>query len=165
MEKMNINDIFPMAPSSIYATIKALVKKGYISGRRVQESNFPAKTIYQATPAGQAALKEAVAGHLEAVENYYTEFDVSLSLICHLSRAEALAALARHGQEVHRQLRDRRDRYEELKRQGVIPYTGLIRRLHNILKLEADLSLMAELRENIEKDEAWNHFPAVDVEI
>ena len=60
LEKMNVNDIFPMSESSIYATIRALIKKAYITGNKVANGNFPAKTIYNATKTGEAALQEAV---------------------------------------------------------------------------------------------------------
>ena len=165
MERMNLSQVFPMASSSIYATIKSLVKKGLISGRKVSSGNFPAKTVYSVTAAGEESLKGAVRENLENLRISYNGFDVSLSLICHLPREEALACLEKRAVEAEKQLSDLRSRYQELRKEGALPYTGLIRRRYGILKLEAELKIVKEMIRNIKKDRSWDHFPALDLEI
>ena len=165
LEKMNVNDVFPMSDSSIYATIRALVKKGYIAGNKVANGNFPAKTIYNATKEGEAALQEAVERSLSTVQNNYSEFDVALSLICHLPKDEAIAALRRHRATTLAEIEKRAQRLEHHTKTKAIPYTGLIRRKHNILKFQAELKIIDQMIANMEKDRDWDHFPAFDVKI
>ena len=49
---LNVDRWFPIGSSSIYAAIKALVKKDYVAGEKIKSCNMPEKTIYSITAKG-----------------------------------------------------------------------------------------------------------------
>ena len=69
---MNIKYWFNIGTSTVYATIKTLEKKQYITGKVQKDGNMPDKTIYSITEQGTAVLldtlrkqyKEAGADHV-----------------------------------------------------------------------------------------------------
>jgi DNA-binding PadR family transcriptional regulator len=160
--RMQIDKWFPIGSSSIYATIKALVKKGYVAGTKVKEGNMPAKTIYAITPQGQEALQHTLTIYLRERQQIVSEFDLAMMFICHLNKEAALEALEHHRNCVTQDIEVREHVYTRAKDNGTIPYTGLIEIKHSIYKREAELRTINDLIEEVKKDTAWNHLPVSD---
>jgi DNA-binding PadR family transcriptional regulator len=162
-ERMQIDKWFPIGSSSIYATIKALVKKGYISGTKVKEGNMPEKTIYAITPQGQEALQHSLAIYLREREQIVSVFDLAMMLICHVKKETALEALAQHQSHIEQEIAVREQVYTRAKNNGTIPYTGLIGIKYSIYKREAELRTINDLIEEVKKDTEWNRLPVSDL--
>lgn len=60
LQWMNIKHWYNIANSTVYATIKSVEKKGYISGTVEKEGNMPDKTIYTLTEKGKEELLETL---------------------------------------------------------------------------------------------------------
>jgi DNA-binding PadR family transcriptional regulator len=152
---------FPMATSSIYATIKALVKQVYIEGTKARSGNMPEKTIYAITPQGQKALQESLLTALREREQFLSEFELALLFLCHLPREQALDALQTHKNSVERELAARAQMSTRLEEN--VPALGLISIRHSIYKREAELKTLTELIQHIETTPAWHHFLVSDL--
>jgi DNA-binding PadR family transcriptional regulator len=161
--RMQIDKWFPIGSSSIYATIKALLKKGYISGTTVKEGNMPEKTIYAITPQGEEALQQTLTAYLREREQILSEFDLAMMLICHVEKETALEALEQHRGRVEQEIAVREQVYTRAKDNGTIPYTGLIEIQHSIYKREAELRTINDLVEEVKKDTEWNRLPVLDL--
>jgi len=162
-EKLDMKKMFPIAPSSIYATINTLVKNNYIAGKKTREGNMPEKTIYSITKKGEKTLKKTLASYLADTEKVFSEFDISITLVCFLNKESALESLRSHRLAVEEEIAERRRQYKTYKNNG-IPYPGLIRRKHNIYKREAELKTVKELIKKIENDPKWHHYPVLELE-
>jgi len=162
-EKLDMKKMFPIAPSSIYATINTLVKNNYIAGKKTREGNMPEKTIYSITKKGEKTLKKTLASYLADTEKVFSEFDISITLVCFLNKESALESLRSHRLAVEEEIAERRRQYKTYKNNG-IPYPGLIRRNHNIYKREAELKTVKELIKKIENDPKWHHYPVLELE-
>lgn len=60
LQWMNIKYWYNIADSTVYATIKSIEKKGYISGTVEKEGNMPDKTIYTLTEKGRDELRKTL---------------------------------------------------------------------------------------------------------
>jgi len=158
MVKLDMEKILPMSSSTIYATINGLVKKKYIKGKKTKDGKMPEKTIYSITKAGDEAFKTSLKNYLTEPEKILSEFDMSISLICHLDKAIALESLKNHRVEIEAEISERKKMVRALKKNCAVPYTGLTRRMHYIYKREAELKTINNLIIEIEKDNEWNYF-------
>jgi DNA-binding PadR family transcriptional regulator len=163
-EKLDMKSMFPMAASSIYATINALVKKKHIAGKKTKEGNMPEKTIYSITKKGEEALRQTLHSNLLETERIFSEFDIAISLVCYLKKDTALESLQKHRMALEEEITERKRKYEKHIKENGIPYPGLIRRKHNIYKREAELKTVNELIREIENDQKWNHYSVLRLE-
>ena len=159
LEKLAMNEVFPMSSSSIYAAINGLVKKKFVLGRKAKQGNMPEKTIYSITKQGEEVLKKTLTAYLSDTEKIFSEFDIAITLACHLERDLALDTLMKHKLALEKEIAKRKRQYEAYREAGWMPYTGLIRRMHYIHKREAELKTIEELRRNIRIDKKWNYYP------
>lgn len=60
LQWMNIKYWYNIADSTVYATIKTLEKKGYLSGKIEKDGNMPDKTVYKLTVQGKTELKNTL---------------------------------------------------------------------------------------------------------
>ena len=64
LQWMNIKYWYNIADSTVYATIKSVEKKGYISGTVEKEGNMPDKTIYTLTDKGRDELRKTLSNSI-----------------------------------------------------------------------------------------------------
>lgn len=60
LNQMNVKWWFPIADSTVYSTLKALEKKGYISGAAEKSGNMPDRTVYSLSALGDHAFSDAL---------------------------------------------------------------------------------------------------------
>lgn len=60
LQEMHAEHWYTMASSTVYATMKSLEKKGFITGTIAKEGNMPEKTIYTVTDGGYDALLDTL---------------------------------------------------------------------------------------------------------
>ena len=160
LEKLDMNAMFPMSSSSVYAAINGLIKKECVSGRKEKVGNMPERTVYSITKQGRELLEKTLAVYLGDTEKIFTEFDIAITLACHLNKELALETLTSHRIQLQNEIVKRKKQYREYQEAGWMPYTGLIRRMHYINKREAELKTINELIGKIEIDKTWNYYPA-----
>lgn len=80
--------------NSVYQTIRALTRAGLIVERRTsRDKRHPGRTLYEATPAGRAALQAWVRHALAAPAREFPEFPAALSVLYGVQGAGDLADL------------------------------------------------------------------------
>lgn len=60
LQWMNVRHWYNIANSTVYATIKSIEKKGYVSGTVEKDGNMPDKTIYTLTANGREELMDTL---------------------------------------------------------------------------------------------------------
>jgi len=162
MDYISVGNWLSLAPSSIYATIKTLQDKAYITGKNVKEGNMPEKTVYTITEAGQKQLDISIEGFLGNLEWDYAKFNIAAILICHIAKDRALAIL----NEKIKKLSDKADELQAKQNEleATVPSTGLHAIKHMIYLTDADIRSSQELIGIIEADSDWNCFLAKDME-
>ena len=73
LDYMNIKYWFNIGTSTVYATIKTLEKKQYITGKVQKDGNMPDKTIYSITEQGTAVL-------LDSLRTSFLKFDYDTNI-------------------------------------------------------------------------------------
>jgi len=162
MDYISVGNWLSLAPSSIYATIKTLQDKKYITGRNIKEGNMPEKTVYSITEAGQKQLNIAIEGFLGNLEWDFAKFNISTILICHIAKDRALEILNEKVKKLNSKIDALKSKLKELE--VTEPLTGLHAIKHMIYLTEADIHSSKELISIIEADNDWNYFLAQSME-
>ena len=71
LSRFQLKDWYDIADSTVYATLKSLEKKQYITGRVQKDGNMPDKTVYSLTDAGTKEWNTAI-------KFFLTHFDYDL---------------------------------------------------------------------------------------
>lgn len=74
---MNVKRWYPVADSTIYATVRVLEKKAYLAGKIQKDGNMPEKTIYTITDTGIRELKSALRFFIENFDYDLTAFMIA----------------------------------------------------------------------------------------
>lgn len=90
---MHVRDWYNVANSTVYATLKAAEKKGYITGSIERSGNMPDKTIYAITEKGRTTFLETIKNYLSDFDYDITAFHIALFFIEAIGRQEAAALL------------------------------------------------------------------------
>ena len=162
MDYISVGNWLSLAPSSIYATIKTLQDKGYITGKNIKEGNMPEKTVYTITEAGQKQLNTAIEGFLGNLEWDYAKFNIATILICHIAKDRALEILNEKVKKLNGKIDGLQSKLKELE--VTEPLTGLHAIKHMIYLTNADIHSSQELINIIEADNDWNYFLAQSTE-
>lgn len=72
LTRMHVRDWYPIAVSTVYATLKAAEKKKYITGSMARSGNMPEKTMYSITESGTKEL-------LETLRSFLSDFDYDIT--------------------------------------------------------------------------------------
>jgi len=162
MDYISVGNWLSLAPSSIYAAIKSLQDKGYITGKNIKEGNMPEKTVYTITEAGQKQLNIAIEGFLGNLEWDYAKFNIATILICHIAKDRALEILNEKVKKLNGKIDGLQSKLKELE--VTEPLTGLHAIKHMIYLTNADIHSSQELINIIEADNDWNYFLAQSTE-
>lgn len=161
-EDVSIQNWIQVPKQSVYSSIRALEKSGYIVGKSVKEGKFPDKTVYSITDDGHKAFLGALEDFLGNTRWDYAEFNLSSIFICHLSKERALEVLKKKGNYL-------KDKEENLSfglkrfREQAYSETGIHAVRHMQILTQAEIKSVEELIETVKKDNEWNHFFAVDM--
>ncbi len=91
--ELEMSKWFPIADSSIYATVTKLKRQGLIEGKEVKGENSPKKTVYKITPKGEEELRNTVASYFEEPDYEFSKFEVGVLLMDLLSKEEIMKKL------------------------------------------------------------------------
>ena len=87
---MNVKRWYPVADSTVYATVRVLEKKAYLAGKIQKDGNMPEKTIYTITDTGIRELKSALRFFIENFDYNLTSFMIAAFSSRFLKRGKSL---------------------------------------------------------------------------
>jgi DNA-binding PadR family transcriptional regulator len=160
LEIIKIKEWFPVAASSIYATIKNLYTRGYISGEAIREGHMPEKTVYTITDEGRKVFEQTIKELLSDRGLDSTAFNIGTVMMCHLEKDEVLELLKSKIKETEKELDIVKQQYEIFVSGGEIPDYALISLKHNAYLYEVEIKTVMELIEMLQKNPGWDHFLA-----
>lgn len=163
LEEIKVKEWFPIAESSIYASIKSIYQKGLIASHTRKDGNTPEKTIYTINEQGRACLKEALYEYLASTDLDYIGFNIAGMFICSLDRSEVLAVLNEKLKKFHEIVDQTKKQIDYFQSKCTIASMGLIILKRNLNLVEAEMKTVGDLIEEIEKDKGWNHFITEDM--
>jgi DNA-binding PadR family transcriptional regulator len=158
LEIIKIKEWFPVAASSVYATIRTLHGKGYIEGEAMKEGSMPEKTVYTITEEGRLAFEQTVRELLSAGGLDSVAFNIGTVMMCHLEKREVLELLESKVRKIEKELDAVKKQYAIFVSGGGVPDYALISLKHNEYLYEAEIRTTLELIEMLHKNPSWNHF-------
>ncbi len=162
---IHISEWFPVAASSVYATIRTLYGKKYITGESRKEGNMPEKTIYTITEKGRKALYDSIVDYLGSIELDAVKFNIAAILLCHIEKEKALKILNERLVKFEGFLNGINLQLKRLQSDFQIPALGLTTVKHNIFLIEAEIKTTKELISEVQKENDWVHFLARDIKV
>jgi DNA-binding PadR family transcriptional regulator len=136
IEERGMRDWTEVGFSSIYYLLKKLEQERLIESRLEPAGRGPARQVYQATPAGNAALRAAVRETLSTPARPSSPLQLGLANMPALPRGEAVAALQQYRAELAGRLRHVRARQ---RAQQPLPYFVEAMFDHSITLIKAEL--------------------------
>jgi DNA-binding PadR family transcriptional regulator len=95
-----------LAFSSIYATLKKLEKKGYLSSKIVKTEKMPDRKIYSLTSSGKDAFLQLLKKYLTYPKAEKSSFELSLHFSNFVSKDELKEILKMYEAELNRQIQN-----------------------------------------------------------
>ena len=104
LQWMNIKYWYNIANSTVYATIKSLEKKEFISGTVEKEGNMPEKTIYTLTEKGRLELKETLMHSITTFDFDTNIFSIAVFFIDFFEKEEQKQLLEKRLENLYKYL-------------------------------------------------------------
>lgn len=143
---LNTKKWFPLADSTVYATINNLKKNRLIIGRQERRGNLPEKTIYSITPEGEFELHESITTFLEDDVSGASNFDIGILLMHNLSKPEILMKLKKKLERLESNSYLIRKQILSFEMDpSKIAFTSLSMLKHRMHLIEAELKTIREL--------------------
>lgn len=93
LTRMNVRSWCAIADSTVYATLKAALKKDYIAGEVEKGGTMPDKTIYYITEKGRAEFISTIEAFVSCFEYDVTPFSIAMFFVTALELERALVLL------------------------------------------------------------------------
>jgi DNA-binding PadR family transcriptional regulator len=123
--------------SSIYYLLKKLEREGFIEGRLQEAERGPARKVYTATSAGDAALEAGVLEALSTPHRCYPPLQLGLANLPAILPAKAVAALRRYRDALIARRDHVRERWHS---QRPLPYFVDAMFHHSITLIDAEIT-------------------------
>lgn len=135
--------------SSIYYLLKKLEGKGWVEGRLEEAERGPARKVYQATPAGEEALREAILEALSVPSPCYPPLQLGLANLPGIPTDEAAAALQQYREALEERQAHVQSRWDEQK---PLPYFVEAMFDHSLTLIEAEKGWIEKLVRRIKNE-------------
>lgn len=150
LQYMNVKSWYDIADSTVYATIKAMEKKLYITGKTQKVGNMPDKTIYSLTEAGYAELKNTLKFFMENFDYDIVPFMIAAFFIKIFDNKETNGILNKRLKYLEKSKQGILNQIETLKSQNLPDYV-ICNIKHNALIVQAEITSVKEYIELINK--------------
>ncbi len=149
IEERGMRDWTESGFSSIYYLLKKLEKEGLILGRLEEAARGPARKVYQATTAGQEALRIGVLDALSVPRRCYSPLQLGLSHLPGIPPGEAVAALRQYREALVARLAHVQEQHK-----GLQPLPRFIQAMfeHSIIMIEAEIGWIDGFIEELEDE-------------
>ncbi|MGD8779849.1 MAG: PadR family transcriptional regulator [Ignavibacteria bacterium] len=153
LKNLETTNWFPIADSTVYATIKNLSKSGFVEGRKEKSGNLPVKTFYKLTIEGKEKLKETLEEYLAKPKDEISKIDVALLLNKNLTKDKIISLLKKKLADLESSLFRLKKQILSYEIDGKRPLAGLMLLKHQLHISEAEIKTLKELNRqlNIQK--------------
>ncbi|MDD4843340.1 MAG: PadR family transcriptional regulator [Anaerotignum sp.] len=93
LSTMHVRDWYPIASSTVYATLKTAEKKGYIVGSTEKSGNMPDKTVYSITESGKIEFLETIKSFIVDFQYDITPFTIGMFFVQAVQKEDILSLL------------------------------------------------------------------------
>ena len=137
LQWMNIKYWYNIADSTVYATIKSLEKKGYISGTVEKEGNMPDKTIYSLTAQGKTELRNTLNHSIVTFDYDTNTFSIAAFFMDFFDAAEQKQLLKKRLDNLYKYLQGIENQVTMSWEKQVSPFhTANVKRMIDIINAE-----------------------------
>lgn len=137
LQWMNIKHWYNIADSTVYATIKALEKKGYISGTVEKDGNMPDKTVFRLTAQGRSELKSTLSHSIITFDYDVNVFSIAAFFMDSFNSAEQKQLLEKRLDNLTKYLRGIERQVTASWEEQVSPFHAAnVRRMIDIVNAE-----------------------------
>ncbi len=150
LSTMHVRDWYPIASSTVYATLKTAEKKGYIVGTTEKSGNMPDKTVYSITESGKIKFLETIKSFIVDFEYDITPFTIGMFFIQAIQREEIpslmekrITLLKKYNEEVALQIEKMAD--------NKVGQLFILNTKQNLYILQAQLKGTADILAEIKK--------------
>ena len=105
-DPVGLGQVWHLGMSQMYADLKTLEARGWVSARTEQQDTRPAKKIFTLTPAGRAVFEEWMAKPSRGLREMRAEFIVRLYFARHRGPKAITALVAREKGTLRQELKD-----------------------------------------------------------
>lgn len=148
MSRFQLKDWYEIADSTVYATLKSLEKKEYISGKIQRDGNMPDKTVYSLTLSGEEKLKETLKVFLSRFDYDLVPFMIASFFVNIIGTKSALLCLQERLSYLEKNKTGLLAQVQTLQNQSDIPYYVIGNVEHNILVVETEILATKKLIES-----------------
>lgn len=137
LQWMNVKYWYNIADSTVYATIKTLEKKEYISGTIEKEGNMPDKTIYRLTIQGKTELKDTLSHSIVTFDYDTNMFSIAAFFMDFFDAAEQKQLLEKRLDNLYKYLQGIEKQVTKSWVEQVAPFhTANVKRMIDIINAE-----------------------------
>lgn len=137
LQWMNIKYWYNIADSTVYATIKSIEKKGYISGTVEKGGNMPDKTIYTLTDKGRDELRKTLSNSIITFDYDANIFSIAAFFIDFFEPDEQKRLLEQRLENLNKYLRGIENQITETWENQVAPFhVANVNRMMDIVNAE-----------------------------
>lgn len=137
LQFMNIKQWYNIGDSTVYATIKSLEKKGFISGTVEKVGNMPDKTIYCLTENGQSELLTTLKQSILQFDFDTNVFSIAAFFIAIFPLSEQSNLLTKRLDILEKYLKGIEEQIQRMNNMDV-PFISIanVKRVHDIVNAE-----------------------------
>ncbi|MBZ0182047.1 MAG: helix-turn-helix transcriptional regulator [Melioribacteraceae bacterium] len=137
---------FPIAESTVYATVTKLKSKGLIEGRKERLGKLPERTIYRITTKGEEEFKSAVSNYFDRMDSDTSRFDIAILLMHNLDSNEIQKRLKKKLEMLESNYYDIRKQLLSLEiERHKVGFTTIAMLKHRLHKIEAEIKTIKEI--------------------
>ena len=134
LSRFQLKDWYDIADSTVYATLKSLEKKQYITGRVQKDGNMPDKTVYSLTDAGTKEWSTAIKFFLTHFDYDLIPFMIASFFAESIGVDKAIKCLEGLTKQI-----------EELETEKDVPYYVIGNVQHNALIVETEITVTQQM--------------------
>ena len=145
LSRFQLKDWYDIADSTVYATLKSLGKKQYITGRVQKDGNMPDKTVYSLTDAGTKEWNTAIKFFLTHFDYDLIPFMIASFFAESIGVDEAIKCLEERLDYLKKNSKGLTRQIEELEVEKDIPYYVIGNLQHNALIVETEIPVTQQM--------------------
>ena len=137
LQWMNIKHWYNIADSTVYATIKTLEKKGYISGKIEKDGNMPDKTVYKLTAQGKTELENTLSHSIVTFDYDANIFSIAVFFLDFFDTTEQKQLLEKRLDNLYKYLQGIEKQVTNSWEEQVVPFhVANVKRMIEVVNAE-----------------------------
>lgn len=145
LSHLQLKDWYAIADSTVYATLKSLEKKQYITGRVQKDGNMPDKTVYSLTDAGTKEWNTTIKFFLAHFDYDLIPFMIASFFAESIGTDDVIQCLEERLDYLKRNREGLTRQIEKLKTEKDLPYYVIGNVQHNALIVETEITVTRQM--------------------